>query len=544
MATPRPDRNRFAPLLLGLSALAGVGWWLLTHEDISSTAHAIWLSCAIALGLALERSAWGQRVTGRRVLIAVMALVCAATLYLRGQDKVPKLARGEFMQGWNVYHYYMGSKYFDELGYFGLYKYTFLADREDRNVLRKVRKTRDLHDYRWVPVQGEIDSIETNGFSPARWSAFKRDLGDVFDLTRRRTARRMVTDLGYNATPFGHLVFSTLSSRLSLGDVVERTVLLSLDWVILIPAFFVFGRAFGGVRAFAFVGCFMLFFGATPFHFGGMLRFFWLATVLVGISCYKLGHYKTAGFAFALAVAERVFPVFFLVGPALHVAWSWFRTKRLPHGRVNFAASFLAGLTLCFALTLTGGRGLRDWREFGENMFHHADFQYLVEKKFGVKRIFSHDFGADKQPHSADKARKRRIFREQETYYRLTLIALLGCVVIIYVASDEGNSMLVGMIPAFVLEDISKYYLVLWFLLFCMGPPLFRSRYKYAVFDVTVVGLIPAYYLLSQHTKSAMNLYTSANFYMVATVVGLTALLLGELRRRRRAPNRSETPAT
>lgn len=545
MSASRPVSLRWLPtLIVGLVA-AGLTYFVVHGIEMNASWRVIWLSSATALALAAERFVSSRSGWARRSLIAVMVIVCAGSLYVRG-NKVPAMARGEFMQGWNVYHYYMGSKYFDELGYFDLYKYTFLADREDRKVLRPVRQTRDLHDYSWVTVDSQVASIKKNVFSPERWSAFKADLRAVFDHTSRRTARRMVTDLGYNATPFGHLLFWSLSSNFSLSDDGERTFLLSLDWLLLIPAFFVFGRAFGAVRGLGMFTCFLLFFGTWPFQFAGMLRFFWLAAALVAIGCYKLGHYKTAGVAFALAVAERVFPLFFLIGPGLWVAWTWFRTRQLPRTRLAFAATFLGTLAICFLATLSTGRGLRGWSEFGENMFHHSSFQYLVEKKFGVKRLFSHDFSADKQPRSTDKKRKRKIFRAQETYYELTFFTLLGCVALIYLASDEHNSMLVGMIPAFVLEDISKYYLILWFLLFCVGPPLFRQRYKFAVFDIVVVGLIPGYYALSLHTNSPMTLYTSANVYMVGTVVLLTGMLLAELVARRRvasSPTAQETAA-
>src|SRR5436305_2840106 len=51
---------------------------------------------------------------------------------------------GNLVHRWEQYHFYFGSKYLPEIGYFNLYKATMLADRESARAVGYVRTTRDL----------------------------------------------------------------------------------------------------------------------------------------------------------------------------------------------------------------------------------------------------------------------------------------------------------------------------------------------------------------------------------------------------------------
>ena len=48
--------------------------------------------------------------------------------------------KGGFFHGFHMYHQYMGSKYFKELGYDYLYDATIIADSESQGFLKNVEK--------------------------------------------------------------------------------------------------------------------------------------------------------------------------------------------------------------------------------------------------------------------------------------------------------------------------------------------------------------------------------------------------------------------
>src|SRR6185312_3966071 len=84
---------------------------------------------------------------------------------------------GNLVHRWEQYHFYFGSKYLPEIGYFNLYKATILADRESAHAVGYVKTTRDLTTFDEVPVESALaNAAEVRGaFSDARWESFKRD---------------------------------------------------------------------------------------------------------------------------------------------------------------------------------------------------------------------------------------------------------------------------------------------------------------------------------------------------------------------------------
>lgn len=87
--------------------------------------------------------------------------------------------RDRYVHEWDTYHYYMGAKYFPEIGYARLYLCTVVADaQEGRLDPTSDRTARDLETNRLVSAQilaGEPERCIRH-FAPERWEAFKTDL--------------------------------------------------------------------------------------------------------------------------------------------------------------------------------------------------------------------------------------------------------------------------------------------------------------------------------------------------------------------------------
>ena len=96
-----------------------------------------------------------------------------------------------FVHVWDTYHYYMGAKYFPELGYERLYDCAMVADSESGRREEVLRRTiTDLRTNIIVKTNDLLAHPEErckSAFTAARWDQFKRDvsLAVVHLLTRR-----------------------------------------------------------------------------------------------------------------------------------------------------------------------------------------------------------------------------------------------------------------------------------------------------------------------------------------------------------------------
>lgn len=509
-----------------LVALASLRGMIARALGVSEAAQLalVFLSFAVLVIAPLHRLAGSRRV--KMAVSGLLALVVAGALYVQGQHKIPDLLAGKYIQSWNVYHYYLGSKYFDELGYDDLYNYSVVADRERDKRLAHIKTVRDLASYERVPVAKAVATVDPEAFSPARWREFGDDQAYLLSRIGKTSLKTLMTDHGYNATPFGNFVFSSLSNSLSLHDDAQRTLLVTLDWIVLIPSFIFAAYAFGVGRALAVASCFVLFFGIGANMFGAMFRLHWFSATLVAVSAYKRGMYKVAGVAFAIAVAERILPVVFLAGPGLHAALAWLRTRTIaPHLR-RFAISFAGGMALTTVLGASTGHGLSNFVEFRQAISTHAGSLATHHNKVGLETVFANDFDSDKL--TTNTRLRRKTVAKNKSLYRTAALALSAAAFVMLLGAGERNSMFFGLLFAFTLTIMSRYYWVLWFLLLLVGPTMFRQRFRVAVFDALVIGVLPLYYVIDHYIDPIMVRYAVVNCYTAACMFAFAGLFLLE----------------
>src|SRR5262249_42589836 len=148
-------------------------------------------------------------------------------------------------------------------------------------------------------------------FTDTRWRAFKRDLL-VFG-PRINHWDQLLIDHGYNDPPPRALALHLLV-RWTPASPIALGVLTSLDYVIMLVAFWAVRRAFGGLAAsltFAFLA--LSFFARFDFIGGSPLRWDWIAALLLGAAALARGAGAAAGLGFRYAVLARIFPPLFFV---------------------------------------------------------------------------------------------------------------------------------------------------------------------------------------------------------------------------------------
>jgi len=257
-----------------------------------------------------------------------------------------------------AFHYFMGAKYLPELGYTRLYEATWAAGRE-MGAFAPIRQIRDLTTYAPRDV-ASIDPASVRArFAPARWQAFKKDLL-VFG-PRNEDWARLFFDHGYNDPPPRALALHLLvrwvpATPLSLG------LLTSLDYVIVLAAFWAVRRAFGDLAtALAFTFLALSFFARFDFIGGALVRWDWIAALLAGVAALARGAGAAAGLGFGYAVVARIFPALFLL--PLGIKWVQARLTGTRDPALSRCLAAAAALVLAVTLALVAVPRTRELSE-------------------------------------------------------------------------------------------------------------------------------------------------------------------------------------
>ncbi len=342
------------------------------------------VSAAIA-GLALLRATvFRKRFPAHRVpviaALSVSAALAFASFYNLGHPQFwnAKESRPEFVHTWDMRVYYPFTKYFEEIGYDGVYQASVEAYVESvpGTTLESIGHTeiRNLKTHRMQRVSDVADEIAnvSKRFSKERWEEFKRDM-TYFREVMGPQYLPTHHDHGSNATPvwvlFAKLIFDGRPA--SEGVLVFGGL---VDAFLLAGAFAAMWWAYGLAPALLA----MVVFGANDFYMfgtnwgGATLRHDWLAYLAVGVCLLKKERWVLAGVFFGLSTMIRAFPGAALIGVVLPAAW-WFygrwQAKDLPGfkeilERNQSAVKVLIGAAACMAVAFilsTALLGLDAW---------------------------------------------------------------------------------------------------------------------------------------------------------------------------------------
>lgn len=341
-----------------------------------------------------------------------------------------------FIHAWDTFHYYVGAKYFPELGYERLYECTALADHESgfqEAVAR--RKLTDLRTNELVPATGILAAPERckAHFTAERWEAFKADISFFRRRVHASKWEMIQHDHGYNATPVWHLLGHLLAS-LAPASEVQVTALNLLDPLLLLAMAGLIAWAFGWrVAAVA-----ALVFGTSfPNRFywtgGAFLRHDWLFYLVAGVCLLKKGRPLLAGLAFAYATSLRIFPGFVLVGPLLAAIEHFRRERRVDPRYARFLGGAAVGLVLLVGTSYVLTGGADTFRRFYVNTAKHAATP--LTNHMGLRTVVSYRpdrvgprlwNGKAVDPWGAWKAGRLQSFREARWVFAAGVVAFLA----------------------------------------------------------------------------------------------------------------------
>jgi len=270
---------------------------------------------------------------------------------------------------WDAFHYFMGAKYFPELGYSYLYDATYVAGRE-LGAFANVRDLRDLKTY----VRRDVRSIDAAAvrarFSPARWEAFKQDL--MYFGPRVPEWPGPLLDHGYNDPPPRARLLHAIVGRLRATP-WTLAVLTSVDYVVMVIAFVTLWRVFGALPTSIALAFFALsFFARFDFIGGSVLRWDWIAALLMAVAALARGRGVIAGLLIAYAVLARIFPIAFvlpLVVKAVQERAQGRRAPALTHCLVTTAVV----IAVVLATLLATGESSTFTREYAAKIRLHNE---------------------------------------------------------------------------------------------------------------------------------------------------------------------------
>ncbi|MES2817386.1 MAG: hypothetical protein V4812_00165 [Pseudomonadota bacterium] len=395
--------------------------------------------------------------------LAVLALVAFLTYFNFGAFHFPN-----YIHTWDSYHYYIGGKYFPELGYDGLYDCTAIADAEsgltERVLARRQTNLRTNSLESAAEVLADPERC-LQRFGAERWQSFKDDLG-VF-RAREEPARwdNFTTDHGFNATPVWTLLGTTLAN---LAPLTERNLLLltALDPLFLLGASLLLGWAFGWRVMALSLAIFACYFPARFYWTGGsFLRWDWLFWGVASVCLMRKQFPLLSGMALAYAALLRIFPGFLALG--LLVALLYRRWKYRQWDRAGLR--FLAGMLLVTLLLSGLSEGLLQrpdsHRAFISNTLKHESTP--LTNNMGLRTVLAYRPGetglelfdaASPAPWKAWQDARRAAFVEAKPLYWLIVLGWLGLLVWAVRAQPLWVALALGATFIPIAVDLTSYY--------------------------------------------------------------------------------------
>jgi hypothetical protein len=311
---------------------------------------------------------------------------------------------------WDQFHYYMGAKYFDEMGYSHLYKCSLIAQDElgsatfttddgktmrldmKKEVRHPDKKIRNLGgDNLLIPAGEILEHPEQcrDLFSPARWEAFKEDVKFFRFSSDKQYWEDMQKDHGYNPPPVWTIA-GKLFGELHPASTRYLQLLASLDIMYLGGMFVALWWAFGW-RVFAVGAVFWGCQSSAPYYWtgGAFLRQDWLFYLVLSACLIRKRWFKLAGAAMVYAGLLRIFPGLAVIGWLTTAGIYLVRHKRMHREHVQvliggvLAAVVLVGLSLKVA-------GRDSYKQFYEHtikvhdqtpLTNHMGLRVLVAQK-------------------------------------------------------------------------------------------------------------------------------------------------------------------
>jgi len=417
------------------------------------------------------------------VLLSVLIFLSAAN-YMRWG---PALLT-ERVDSYDLIHYYLGAKYFNELGYYDLYPAIASVDAEagpfDTRLI-SYRAQDPVTGYAERPITEAIArgrEVREERFSPERWKLFEKDflhLQRDFNLTRKLWAI-LIYDRGFNATPAWIALFSPVANLFPV-DYIKW--LCSADIIFMAIGLLFIRWAYGNVAAlWALEFIFLSYSLRWPVVGWAFFRYDWVCALMVALALIKKKHYFWAGAMTAFASLFRLFPALWMFGPATKGIINLINFKDFSLNW-NRRLLLLAGGFLVIAVTVEGIAlikfGADPIKAHTANIVEHIKPEELSSKRLGF--AIGMFFDGKLLPKTFPDERKRKI-KIYKNFHLFNAFIVLGALAWFLRNRPDDEAFAYGFIPFFMLLTASYYYAVTRILLIVIhAAHIDKTRHRIAL---------------------------------------------------------------
>lgn len=393
-----------------------------------------------------------------------------------------RLSYDRFFHVWDQYHYFVGSKYFDELGYDALYRCSAVALAEGGATVTAIRDLGASNAL--VPAAPALAAPGEciRRFTPGRWAAFVADVR-FFHRAAGPQGATLLQDHGYNPPPAWTLVGGSLAG-LRPASTGWLQALAALDLVLVAGAFGALWWGFGwrtASLAAVVWGCQSL----SIFYWtgGAFLRQDWFFLLLLAAALARRRRFAGAGAALGAAAMLRVFPVLFALGWLVAAGHRRLRAGRSGRTHLRLIAGFAAS---CATLFVAGGVGV-GWEAYPAFARHtlqvHAATPLANQVGLGVlgayrpggprsgRMRYTVDPAAG-DPHASWKAARMEHARAARPWILVAAFAGLAGWAAAVRRRRAWSALCLGWIPVYLLLQLTSYY----YSFLAVAAPLARVR--------------------------------------------------------------------
>jgi len=308
----------------------------------------------------------------RAALVGVMGVLAFLTYFNFGAFHFYS-----FIHGHDTFHYYAGSKYFNELSYDRLYECVAIADSEEPNLRRRV-ELRKMTNLRTNLVETTDDILAhpercKQHFSAARWESFKNDLRYLRTFESARRWDDAQSDHGYNGTPVWNIL-GTLLTNLGPANRTQLLLLDGIDCVLVMLFSLLIWWAFGWrTLTFALIAFSTNFPSRWDWTGGSLLRWDWLFWMVAAVCLLKKERYFYAGMCLAYSTLLRIFPGFMFVAPLIAFGYHYHKHRQLERRYLRFFAGAAVAVALLLPISVVVSGGFKVYPAFVRNTIKHSE---------------------------------------------------------------------------------------------------------------------------------------------------------------------------
>ncbi|MED5373066.1 MAG: hypothetical protein VX899_18755 [Myxococcota bacterium] len=485
-------------------------WWAFTRLSRNQTEEMkVWLAGAAAV-LVLLFWAWNRWLKPRQDKLAkgsrigLLALLGGLTLmsvenYAR-HDWTYVYGLGDVKAGrvdaYDLTHYYLNARYYDQLGYFELYPAVLLADLEEGGPHFRMPPTvqfqTEEQGYYFVEYgafardKAEHERIRALFDSPEQWEQFKHDFvylqRNVVGFTQS-TWEQMVWDHGFNGAPTWVMIAKPMAQAVPV-EWVKLLGYTDLAWLLVAVGFVAWAYGF---EAAAWLLLFLMTtysmrWPTLTWAFG---RYDYVSLLIIATALLKKLKHGWAGAATALSTAFRVFPAVWLFGPAVKGAielgeWAWDKARKVSSPRpFPMPLLKLGGLFFAVHLALWGGvvatfGSAQPIEKHFENLFEHTTEENLssMRQGFAIGAAFlpeemgqSLTYVTQGRPkpsfNNRMNAGRRTRIAMQKSWRQPVAILLVLLLGLGLRRKDDDEAFAFGVVPFFLMATASYYYYVI-----------------------------------------------------------------------------------